>query len=93
MSDLKTPYFNPVISSHEAAGDDIPASGGDPNVDLGGASGLKPLWEAPVAPTPNGRETANSVSGLPLLPSRMAPSATPPPPPDLTDRTPGLIDK
>ncbi len=91
MGDLKTFFSTPVISTVDPAGSDIPVSGGDPNVDLGGSSALRPLWDNPIVPTPDGKESSNSLSGLPSLPSRMAPSDTPPGPPDLTDRTPGII--
>jgi hypothetical protein len=39
------------------------------------------------------KETPNSVSGLPLLPSRLVSTGTPPDPPSLEDRTPGTIDE
>lgn len=92
--DLKTHWTDPVLSSVDPAGNDIPNRGGDPHADVGGASELTPLWtEAPVA-TPGGTESANSQSGLPGLPSRMAPSPeAPPAPPSLQERSPSTIDQ
>lgn len=92
MSDLKTFFDNPVLSSVDPAGD--PASrGSDPNVDLGGSASLMPnYWDNKPVPVPGGEESSNSMSGLPARPSRMSPSpAEPPGPPDLTDHTPGMI--
>ena len=89
--DLKTFFNNPVLSSMDPSGSDIPVSGGDPNIDLGGSSALQPAWDSAPVATPDGRETANSQSGLPLQPSRMAPGDTPPAPPTLQDRSPGII--
>jgi len=94
MGDLKTPFDNAVISTMDPAGDDIPSRGSDPNVDLGGSSGLKPIWDAAPVSAPDGQETANSVSGLPLRPSRLKPSPEKPPmPPTLNERSPTTIDE
>jgi len=76
MGDLKSFWTDPGMPESESlVGDDIGASGGDPNITDGQA------------------ETANSVSGLPLLPSRMVSNEAPPPPPSLEDRNPGTIDQ
>lgn len=91
MGDLKTFFTSPAISSVEPSGNDIPASGSDPNVDLGGSSALKSFWDNAPVSTPDGQETANSLSGLPLRPARMSPGDTPPEPPSLQDHTPGII--
>lgn len=93
MSDLKTFFNNPVLSTVDPSGNDIPARGGDPLIDYGGSSGLDPMWKSAPVSSPDGKESANSQSGLPSLPSRMAPAATPPGPPSLTDHTPGTIDQ
>jgi len=93
MSDLKTPYTDPAMPPPDPGGDLIRERGGDPLIDTGGTSGLQPVWgEAPVT-APGGGETDNPVSGLPRTPSRWEPSDTPEPPPDLTDRSPGTIDR
>ncbi len=92
--DLKTFFNDAVLTSVDPAGDDIPNRGGDPLVDDVGSSGLRPAWpDAPV--TLSGvKETANSESGLPLQPSRMAPSpAAPPMPPTLNERSPTTINE
>ena len=39
------------------------------------------------------KESANSESGLPALPSRWEPTGKPPEPPSLEDRNPGTIDE
>lgn len=39
------------------------------------------------------KESSNSVSGLPALPSRFVSTEAPPEPPSLEDRNPGTIDK
>jgi len=94
MGDLKSPFDNAVLTSVDPAGDDIPSRGSDPQVDLGGNSGLKPIWDNAFVSTPDGQETANSVSGLPLRPSRLKPSPeAPPPPPGLKDRSIATIDE
>ena len=91
---LKSPFTDAVLTSVDPAGDDIPTRGGDPHATSDGAQGLNPIWsEAPVK-TPDVGESANSQSGLPGLPSRMAPSpASPPQPPTLKDRSPMTIDE
>jgi len=92
--DLQTPFDNAVLKSVDPAGDDIPLRGNDPNADVGGTSGLKPIWDNPVVSHTGDQETANSLSGLPLRPARMAPSPEKPPmPPTLQDRSPSTIDE
>ena len=94
MSDLKPIWSDPPLGNVSDLGGDLPtATGGDPLIDTGGNSGLQPVWSDPFVSTPGGKETANSVSGLPLHPDRYQPSEQPPAPPDLTDRSPGTIDK
>lgn len=89
MSDLKTPFTNPVVPTPDLGGSGVTARGGDPLIDTGGDGAAKPLgWENPIVPTPGGSETANSVSGLPTQPSRFEPSGSPPEPPSLMDRSP-----
>lgn len=39
------------------------------------------------------KESANSVSGLPLHPHRFVSTEAPPPPPSFEDRNPGTIDQ
>lgn len=92
---LKTPFTNPIVPIPDLGGDLATSRGTDPNIDTGagGGSGLQPVWDSPVVPTPGGEETANSVSGLPNQPNRFQPSETPPEPPSLTDRNPGTIDR
>ena len=91
--DLQTPYTDPAMSPPDPSGSSVNARGGDPNVDLGGNSGLQPLWNDMPVSNPQGRETANSVSGMPLHADRWEPSGTPPQPPSLEDRSPGTIDE
>jgi hypothetical protein len=92
--DLKTHFHDAVLTSVDPGGDGIPSRGGDPHANVGGDSALKTLWNDPVVSTPGGTESANSQSGLPALPSRMAPSPEAPPmPPSLKDRSPGTIDQ
>lgn len=93
--DLKSPFHDAVLTSVDPAGDDIPNRGGDPLVEDGGGAGLSSvMWpDAPVKLTDKG-ETPNSLSGLPLQPSRMAPSpASPPMPPSLDERSPTTINE
>lgn len=93
MGDMKTLFSDAALTSVDPAGNNIADRGGDPNANLSGSSGLKGTpWSEPPVSAPDGRETANSQSGLPGLPSRMTTGATPPQPPDLTDRSPGTID-
>ena len=96
MSDLKTPFNQPIMPTQaDLGGDSITERGTDPNINVGGDSALQPVWPADkaIVPTPGGQETANSVSGLPSTPSRFEPSGTPPAPPTLQDRNPGTIDQ
>lgn len=90
---IKSPWDNPGTPIPDAAGAGVTARGGDPNIDTGGSSGLKPLWPDPITSAPAGKETSNSVSGLPTTPARFEPSGTPPAPPSLEDRNPGTIDE
>jgi hypothetical protein len=95
MGDLKTPYTDGAMDqSFDPAGQLPTARGNDPNIDMGGASGLKDFWsQDQVMEGVPGEATANSVSALPQNPQRFQPSETPPAPPDLTDRNPGTIDQ
>lgn len=96
MGTIKTNWTDPIMPSHESLSGEgfVTQSGSDPWIDTGGTGGLQgTLWSNPLVPTPGGEETSNSVSGLPPLPTRFAPSETPPPIPDLTQRNPGTIDK
>ncbi len=94
MGDLKTPFEKPVYGDTSDLGGQLPtARGTDPLIDTGGTSGLKTFFDKPIDPSMEGNETANSVSGLPLQPSRFQPSETPPEPPSLQTRNPGTIDK
>lgn len=92
---LTTPFNDPIYpNTSDLSGDVATSRGSDPNASGdAGAAGLDPVWPAPVVPTPSGAETPNSVSGLPALPNRYAPSDQPPAPPSLEDRTPGTIDE
>lgn len=93
MGDLKTPYTDTAMDAPDLSGSGVTQRGGDPNIDTGGTSGLSPMWnDAPVG-SPEGRETANSVSGLPGTPNRWEPSAEAEQPPSLEDRSPGTIDR
>lgn len=92
---VKTNWSNPIMPSFDdMGGSGVTGSGSDPLIDYKGEGGLKaPLWSNPICSTPEGSETANSVSGLPSLPNRFEPSETPPGIPDLTQRNPGTVDK
>lgn len=95
MGDLKTPFHDAVLTTVDPGGNDIPSRGGDPLVDDPGGAGLTSvMWpDAPVKLTDKG-ESANSQSGLPGMPSRMAPSpASPPMPPSLDERSPTTINE
>jgi hypothetical protein len=91
--DLKTNWTNPPVPTPDLSGSGVTQRGGDPQIDTTGTSGLKPMWDNPPVPGMDAKETANSVSGLPGTPNRWEPSGTPPPPPDLTQRSPGTIDE
>ena len=87
-------WTDPILGNLTDLSGALPTSrGSDPLVDLGGASALQGPYTNGICATPDGQETANSVSGLPLQPNRYQPSETPPGPPDLTDRSPGTIDR
>lgn len=92
MGDLKTPYDNPAMSAPDLGGDLATARGNDPNITIDSPNGLKAVWEDPFVQF-GGEATANSVSGLPLTPQRFQPTETPEMPPDLSDRSPGTIDR
>lgn len=96
MGDLKTNWTDPAYpDTNDLSGAGVTARGGDPNVDTGGTGAIKGFWpdKDQIASSPDGKETANSVSGMPTTPSRFAPSDTPPDPPSLDKRNPGTIDK
>jgi hypothetical protein len=95
MGDLKTFWDNPGMpSSTDLGGDNIISSGSDPSVSASeGTEAHDPFWPNPPVPKISGEESENSVSGLPSLPNRFAPSDQPPPPPSLEDRRPGTIDE
>lgn len=98
MGDLKSPWDEQgkvPFPTPGLDGDGITARGGDPNVDLAGSGAVKDFWpdKDQITPDPDGKETSNSVSGMPTTPARWEPTDTPPSPPDLTDRNPGTIDK
>lgn len=96
MGDLKTfwPDKDQPFSGTDMAGAGVTSRGSDPNSDGGeGEAGLKPMWKNPPFSQDGQAESANSVSGLPSLPNRFEPAETPPELPDLTDRSPGTIDK
>lgn len=94
MADLQSPWTSPPVPTKDLSGDLATQRGSDPNITVDEPNGLTPLWsDPPDATLSSEAETANSVSGLPSLPSRFAPSGTPPPPPSLQDRSPGTIDE
>lgn len=95
MADLKTPYTDPLMDAPGLDGSgDILVRGGDPQIDTGGVSGLQGVnFQEPLDPAVPDKETGNSVSGLPALPNRWEPAASSEQPPDLTDRSPGTIDR
>jgi hypothetical protein len=90
---IKSPWDNPGTPTPDAAGAGVTARGGDPLIDTGGSSGLKSIWPDPIVKSVEGKETSNSVSGLPSTPARFEPSGTPPEPPSLKDRNPGTINE
>jgi hypothetical protein len=94
MSDLKTFWSNPGgPDSPGLDGDGITGRGTDPQVTIDSPDGSQPIWPAPPVGAFSGEEDANSVSGLPSMPNRFEPTATPPPIPSLQDRRPGTIDE
>lgn len=96
MGELKTHWTDPVLPTHDLAGQGVVSSGSDPNAAGGdGPAALQPLWPDAqrITTKTDQAETPNSVSGLPPQPNRFEPSGTPPEPPDLTDRNPGTIDQ
>ena len=96
MGDLKTfwPDKDQVFTGTDTSGAGVTQRGGeDPGDNGGDGSGLQPLWNNPPLSSFDKAESSNSVSGLPSLPTRFEPSETPPEIPDLTDRSPGTIDK
>ncbi len=96
MGDLKTPWpekDQPTLTPG-LSGAGIISSGSDPNADGGdGPAALQPLWTNPPTMATSTAESANSVSGLPAHPNRYEPAGAPPDPPDLTQRSPGTVDK
>ena len=94
MSDLKSPWTNPITSSTDLDSDLATSRGSDPQITVDAPNGLTQVaWTNPSVPTPSGEESPNSVSGLPSLPNRYEPPVQPPPPPTLQDRRPGTIDE
>lgn len=94
MGDLKTNFDKAVYpNTDNLGGDSITQRGTDPLIDTGGAGALQDLWQGEIVPKGEGQESANSVSGLPSLPSRWEPAAETVEPPSLEDRQPGTIDK
>lgn len=94
MGDLQTPFNKPAYpNTTDLSGDLATARGTDPNVSADGEGALNPLWPNPVLSSMGQEETANSVSGLPLQPSRFQPTEEPPAPPSFQDRNPGTIDQ
>ncbi len=93
MADLKPIWSNIPAPTPGLEGDSVLSRGSDPNADLSGSSALQDFWGNQPVSDPDGQETANPVSGLPLRPNRWEPSDNPPGPPDLTDRNPGTIDE
>jgi len=95
MGDLKTNWTDPGAPIPGLEGDGVTARGGDPNVDTSGTGAVKGFWpdKDQIASSPDGKESANSVSGMPTTPSRFQPTETPPDPPSLDKRNPGTIDK
>ena len=101
MGDLKTPWpdKDQVFTGTDMSGAGVVSSGSDPNADGGGEGGgaLKSFWDEkralPENASPGNAESSNSVSGLPSLPNRFEPAESTVDIPDLTDRSPGTIDK
>lgn len=96
MSDLKTPWGNPVMptTGDFGEGDGVVSRGSDPSITVDSPNGLtQVLWPNPPVSPVSGEETENSVSGLPTLPNRYEPPSDPPDPPTLKDRNPGTIDE
>lgn len=102
---LKSPWLDdsghgPAVPTPDLGGDLAVTRGTDPLTDTSGSSGLTAVpWQGAGKQTPatsgNGvEESGNSVSGLPSMPNRFAPSpAEPPAPPTLSNRNPGTIDQ
>lgn len=93
MGDLKTNWPDPGTPTPDLSGQGVISRGTDPNIDTGGSSGLKTVFDRPIDPSLDGAETANSVSGLPLQPNRFEPAESSVEIPSLKDRNPGTIDK
>ena len=97
MGDLKTfwPDKDQVFTGTDTSGAGITERGTDANIGAGetGSGAIDPFWPNQPVTDPGTAESRNSVSGLPSLPNRFEPSETPPTIPDLTDRSPGTIDK
>lgn len=86
MGDLKT-FWQPGTFTANAENAPGMPTDADLSGDVATSRGGDPLF-------PDGqKETANTVSGLPLLPHRFVSNEDPPPPPTLEDRMPGTIDK
>jgi hypothetical protein len=97
VADLKTFFTDPAMPAPGLEGDTVTQRGSDPNIDGGqGSNGLRDFWETSQVIESESvglNETSNPVSGLPLRPARWEPAASSEQPPDLTDRTPGTIDR
>ena len=99
MGDPKTPFTKPIFGDvGTLSGAGVISSGSDANADGNdGAAGLVDIWPDAKQPFHENSlqraESANSVSGLPALPNRFEPAVETVDIPDLTDRTPGTIDK
>jgi hypothetical protein len=109
MGEIKTPWpdKDQIFTGTSVDGAGVVSRGSDPNADggLSGEAAIKDFWEPttyplggrsnilPENPSPSTAESANSVSGLPALPNRFEPSESITDIPDLTDRSPGTIDK
>ena len=102
MGDLKTFWDDSkqAFTGTSTDGAGVVSRGSDPTGDGGreGDAAIKNFWEdgkqpLPETSDPSTEESSNSVSGLPALPNRYEPSETITDIPDLTDRSPGTIDK
>jgi len=93
MGDLNTPFDKSATPIPDLSGQGVISRGTDPNIDTGGASGLKTFFDKAIDPSLDGAESGNSVSGLPSIPSRFEPAESGVEPPSLQDRNPGTIDK
>lgn len=97
MGDLRTPFDNAIYPDTSDLSGDLAASrGNDPNASGDdGPAALDSFWDPSkqITRATGMEESKNSVSGLPSLPNRYEPTEGMPTPPDLTQRSPGTIDK